>query len=81
MSCCGNGRRVLSETPQTHSGTIRVDRAMYSAALFQYTGDSRLTVIGSGTRTAYQFNGRGSRVVVNGRDVASLSAVPLLTRI
>ena len=81
MSCCGNGRRVLSEAPQTHPGTIRVDRAMYSAALFQYTGDRRLTVVGSGTKTVYQFNGRGSRVVVNGRDVASLSAVPLLTRL
>jgi len=54
---------------------------MYSAALFQYMGDSRLTVIGAGTKTVYQFNGRGSRVVVNGRDVASLGAVPLLIRV
>jgi hypothetical protein len=81
MSCCGNGRRVLTENPQTHPGTVRVDRAIYSAALFQYTGESRLTVIGAGTKTAYHFNGRGSRVVVNGRDVASLTAVPLLIRV
>ncbi len=81
MSCCGNGRRILTDEPQTHPGTVRVDRALNHAALFQYTGNSRLTVVGSGTRTTYQFNGRGSRVVVNGRDVASLSAVPLLMRV
>lgn len=81
MSCCGNGRRILTAVPQTYPGTVRVDRAMYTAALFQYKGDSRLTVVGAGTKTVYQFNGRGSRVVVNGRDVASLASVPLLTRV
>ncbi|MGB8478326.1 MAG: hypothetical protein WCE63_05745 [Acidobacteriaceae bacterium] len=81
MSCCGNGRRILTLEPQTHPGTVRVDRAMYRAALFQYTGNSSLTVVGSGTKTVYQFNGRGSRVVVNGRDVASLATVPLLVRV
>jgi hypothetical protein len=80
MSCCGNGRRVLTQESQTHPGTVRVDRAMYSAALFQYTGSGRLVVVGSGTKTVYQFNGRGSRVVVNGRDVASLAAVPSLVK-
>jgi hypothetical protein len=54
---------------------------MYSAALFQYTGNSRLTVVGSGTKTVYQFNGRGSRVVVNGRDAASLAKIPLLVKV
>jgi hypothetical protein len=81
MSCCGNGRRVLTEESQTHPGTVRVDRAVHNAALFQYTGDTRLTVIGMGTRTRYQFIGRGSRVVVNGRDVASLASVPSLVRV
>ncbi|HZC42615.1 MAG TPA: hypothetical protein VE195_00480 [Acidobacteriaceae bacterium] len=81
MSCCGNGRRVLIEEPQSHPGIVRTERAMYSAALFQYNGKSRLTVVGSGTKTVYQFNGRGSRVVVNGRDAASLAAVPSLVRV
>ncbi|HVC89155.1 MAG TPA: hypothetical protein VND66_00910 [Acidobacteriaceae bacterium] len=81
MSCCRNGKRILTQEPQTYPGTVRVDRAMYSAVLFQYTGNSRLTVVGSGTKTVYQFNGRGSRVVVNGRDVASLARVPLLVRV
>lgn len=81
MSCCGNGRRILTQVPQTHPGTVRADRAMYSAVMFQYAGNSKLTVVGSGTKTVYQFNGRGSRVVVNGRDVASLAKVPLLVRV
>ncbi|MES2221857.1 MAG: hypothetical protein V4587_12940 [Acidobacteriota bacterium] len=80
MSCCGNGRRVLTEQPQAHAGTVRVDRAMHNAALFRYTGNGRLTVVGSGTRTVYVFDGPGSRVAVNGRDVASLSAVPSLVK-
>ncbi len=81
MSCCGNGRRVLAQDPQADPGTVRVDRAIYNTALFQYTGSTRLTVVGLGTKTVYQFNGRGSRVVVNGRDVASLAAVPMLVRV
>jgi hypothetical protein len=81
MSCCGNGRRILTGESQTHPGTIRVDRSMRNAALFQYTGDTRLTVVGLGTKTRYQFIGRGSRVVVNGRDVASLASVPSLVRV
>ena len=81
MSCCGNGRRLLTQEPPSHSGTVRVDRAMDSARLFQYKGDGRLTVVGSGTKTVYRFNGLGSRIVVNGRDVASLAAVPLLAKV
>lgn len=81
MSCCGNGRRILTEETQTHPGTVRVDRGVHNAALFQYTGNTRLTVIGLGTKTRYQFNGRGSRVIVNGRDVASLSSVSSLVRV
>ncbi|HEY5253124.1 MAG TPA: hypothetical protein VIJ53_00635 [Acidobacteriaceae bacterium] len=81
MSCCGNGRRILTEEPQTHPGTVRADRSMNSAALFQYTGNGRLTVVGSGTKTVYVFDGRGARVVVNGRDAASLAAVPSLVKV
>jgi hypothetical protein len=81
MSCCGNGRRILTEQPQSDQGAVRADRVMYSAALFRYTGNGRLTVVGSGTKTVYVFDGHGSRVVVNGRDAASLAAVPSLVKV
>ena len=81
MSCCGNGRRILAQDPKAHPGTVRVDPAIYNTALFQYTGRTRLTVVGSGTKTVYQFDGHGSRAVVNGLDVASVAAVPLLARV
>jgi hypothetical protein len=81
MSCCGNGRTILTGDTQTHPETVRVDRGMHNAALFQYTGNTRLTVVGTGTRTRYQFIGRGSRVVVNRRDVASLASVSSLVRV
>lgn len=80
MPCCGNGRRLLTRDPQTHPGTVRVDRAVYNTALFQYTGRTRLTAVGAGTRTVYRFDGPGSRAIVDGRDVASLAAVPMLVR-
>ncbi len=81
MSCCGNGRRVLAQDPQTHPGTVRVDSAVYKTALFQYTGRTRLTAVGLGTKTVYQFNSHGARAIVDGRDVASLAAIPLLVKV
>ena len=80
MPCCGNGRRLLVQYPQQHPGTVRINRAVYDTALFQYTGRTRLTAIGAGTRTLYRFDGPGSRAIVDGRDVASLAAIPLLVR-
>ena len=81
MSCCGNGRRILVRDPQAHPGTVRVDPAVYNTALFQYTGRTRLAAVGLGTRTVYRFDGHGSRAIVDGRDVASLAAVPMLVRV
>lgn len=81
MSCCGNGRRLLTQDPQAHAGAVRVDPSVYNSALFQYTGRTRLTAVGAGTGMVYRFDGRGSRALVDGRDVASLAAVPLLVRV
>jgi len=81
MPCCGNGRRLLVRDPQTHLGTVRIDRAVYNTALFQYTGRTRLAIMGAGTRTVYRFDGSGSKAIVDGRDVASLAAVPMLKRV
>jgi hypothetical protein len=81
MSCCGNGRRILTEETQTHPGTVRVDSAVYNTALFHYTGWTRLTAVGSGTKTVYRFDRHGSRAIVDGRDVASLASVPSLVRV
>jgi hypothetical protein len=81
MSCCGNGRGVLAQDVQAQPATVRVDSAIYNIALFQYTGWTRLTAMGSGTKTVYQFNRHGSRALVDGRDVASLATLPMLMKV
>ena len=81
MPCCGSARKPGVQNPQTHPGTVRVDRHVYHTALFQYTGDTRLTAVGAVTRTIYRFDGQGSRSIVDGRDVASLAAIPRLVRL
>ena len=63
MSCCGNGRRILAQDPQVQPGRIRVDSNVYNTALFQYKGWARLTAVGSGTKTVYQFVRHGSRAI------------------
>jgi hypothetical protein len=81
MPCCGNGRRLLVQDAQAHPGTVRVNPAVYNTALFQYRGRTRLTAVGAATKTVYQFNGYGAQAIVDGRDVASLAAVPLLAKV
>jgi hypothetical protein len=49
-----------------------------STVLFEYVGQTGLTIIGPATRTSYRFDRPGARVLVDGRDRASLAGVPLL---
>jgi hypothetical protein len=49
-----------------------------STALFEYVGKTRLAIIGPATRTGYRFDRPGARVLVDGRDRAALSSVPVL---
>lgn len=81
MPCCGNGKRILNQTVNVQPGVIRVDPMIYKTAVFQYTGRTRLIAVGSGTKSRYQFDGYGSRAIVDGRDVASLAALPMLVRV
>jgi hypothetical protein len=49
--------------------------------VFEYIGDSVITVIGQGSGFTYRFSGRGARYTVDGRDCASLARVPQLREI
>jgi hypothetical protein len=72
MSCCGEGRKsMVRQVPVARSTT----------ALFEYVGRTALTIIGPGTRTSYRFDRPGSRVLIDGRDRASLAAVPVLRQV
>lgn len=75
MSCCGKARsQVLpaqSKKPAERPAT----------ALFEYVGRTRLAMIGPVTRTSYTFDRPGARVLVDGRDRASLAMIPVLRQI
>jgi len=49
--------------------------------LFEYVGRSRLEITGCGTGITYHFDRPGARVLVDGRDGASLSVVTVLRRV
>lgn len=48
---------------------------------FEYTGRSRLIVVGPVTHTQYDFSGLGARVNVDYRDSVGVSTVPSLRRV
>jgi hypothetical protein len=58
-----------------------VDNAVLQAALFRYTGRSRMTAVGAATHTAYRFDRPGATAIVNGKDVPSLARIPMLVRV
>jgi hypothetical protein len=49
--------------------------------LYEYTGTTGMTVIGSVTGRSYRFPEPGARVQIDALDVRSLAGVPNLTRI
>ena len=74
MSCCGKSRVQLRAIPPVAVQPV-------GTVAFEYTGRSRLTVIGPATRTRYDFVGHGARVQVDRRDSNSIEAVPALRRV
>ena len=73
MNCWGKGRTGVV-APQ--GGAARP-----LAFVFEYVGRTSLTVIGPATRASYRFDRPGSRVLVDGRDQASLATVPVLRQV
>jgi hypothetical protein len=74
MSCCGKSRIQFTGTP-------RVSIQQAGSVLFEYTGRTRLIVIGPVTRARYDFVGYGARLQVDRRDSNSIAAVPALRRV
>jgi hypothetical protein len=74
MSCCGKSRVQFKAAPA-------IDIQQVGTVAFEYTGRSRLTVIGPVTRARYDFVGHGARVLVDRRDSNSIATVPALRRV
>jgi hypothetical protein len=75
MSCCGNKREALVQQ-QAASKTIIIK--IREDVLFEYTGETALTVKGSVSRTLYRFAQKGDTQLVDYRDVSGMMAVPAL---
>jgi hypothetical protein len=89
MSCCGKARAQFNGAPpkpspiQAASRNLAASIAVQQAGpvTFEYTGRTRLTVIGPVTRMRYDFVGHGARVQVDRRDSNSIAVVAGLRRV
>jgi hypothetical protein len=86
MSCCGKSRVQASGLASRQPGfqpksSTGISAPPVGTVAFEYTGTSRLTVIGPVTRLRYEFQGHGARLNVDRRDSASLATVATLRRV
>jgi hypothetical protein len=90
MSCCGKSRAQFTASAAFQQGVGSKPAAMANTrpiviqqvgtVTFEYTGRTRLTVIGPVTRVRYDFIGHGARVQVDRRDSNSIAGVAALRR-
>jgi len=78
MSCCGKGRDQAAMQRRSNQGPLVTGP---STVVFEYVGQTALSIIGPATRTSYRFDRPGARVIVDTRDRHSLAAVPVLRRV
>ncbi|HEY6391607.1 MAG TPA: hypothetical protein VIX89_10040 [Bryobacteraceae bacterium] len=76
MSCCGKARSQASAP-----GPIPARHPNYGTVVFEYTGQTALSVVGPVSRATYHFASPGARAAVDSRDSVSLAAVRALRRV
>ena len=77
--CCGQGRGLVAAGGKT-AVTARKLAPVSSAALYEYTGATGMTVLGPISGARYRFDRPGAKVQIDGRDVSSLAGLPHLRR-
>jgi hypothetical protein len=78
--CCGKGREQLQRTSPP-AQELRASSGSVLAVLFEYVGNTALTVVGPVTGRRYRFGRPGDRVLVDLRDRPSLVVFPNLREI
>lgn len=91
MSCCGNKRANLYGTVSLQLAANGAQPSMNVqpvprtsppvAVVFEYTGESGVSVLGPVTRRMYRFDGKHWRVSVDARDAPAVAGVPKLQRV
>ena len=80
MPCCGKGRSQITLTGAT-AGGAKAAPANSMFQVYEYTGQTAMTVVGRTTGATYRFARPGARVQVDRRDFRSLSGVPNVRQI
>lgn len=82
MSCCGKARQHLAQVMATTSAeAMPAGPALRFSVVFEYTGQTALTVVGPASGRRYRFASPGARVVVDPRDRPGLGQVPKLREV
>jgi hypothetical protein len=89
MSCCGKSRAQFAGTPSqpgsiqgaTRNLGAQISVQQVGTVTFEYTGNTRLTVIGPVTRMRYDFVGHNARLQVDRRDSTAIAGVAALRRV
>jgi CTP:phosphocholine cytidylyltransferase-like protein len=80
MSCCGNKRASLTQSLASNTITEQRPAKMWDDVLFEYIGETALTVKGSVSRNIYRFDKTGDTQMIDYRDVSGMMAVPMLRK-
>lgn len=80
MSCCGNKREALAQQLSSAKTVSTPVVKMWNDVLFEYTGETALTVKGSVSRNIYRFTKPGDTQLVDYRDASGMMAVPMLRK-
>lgn len=80
MTCCGQ-RRAQASTGGQAAEARRQPRPMARAVLYEYTGNTGMTVTGSVSGSTYRFAQPGATLQIDARDAASMAGLPNLRRL
>lgn len=91
MGCCNEKRARWSKfagpapsTASASTGTIGAmtrEVPLTRTVVFEYTGETAMSVLGPITRTRYRFRSTGDRVGIDYRDASYVSGVPNVRRV
>jgi hypothetical protein len=76
MSCCGKARSNAGIQVSAPNAAVTPH-----TVVFEYIGRTALSVLGRVSGIQYRFDNPGVRLIVDGRDRASLDALPMLKQV
>jgi len=80
MPCCGQKRAMAAGNGQSIDFK-RASGTYPTAAIYEYVGQTGMTVTGPATGHTYRFAEPGAKVQIDARDVQSLRGLPNLRRV